>query len=406
MNNRITILLTLLFLMAPAMAAQGEYLLSEKTYRALSAAQELMEAERYTQAGQQLDTLLRSTESGSYDRAVVLQTIGYLHSAQGQYNRAADAFRQALDSNALPEDVSHDLRYNLAQLLIADGQYQRGIPLLEQWISNESGAPVNAHVLLASAYYQVSNFGKAIEHIRIAISRDAQPKEEWLRLQLASHMELKQYDAAAGVLERLITRHPYQKSYWDQLAALYAQQNKEMRTLAVRMLARRLELGDAQTLMNLSDMYRYLQIPFKAGQLLEQGMADGLLSADLDTLRKLADSWLAARELKRAADVLQRMLGLDRSGGSHLKLGQVLVTMEAWSRAVAPLTAALELLSGPDLGRAHLLLGMAQFNLGEYQLAQQQFGKAIGFEAQSRQAAQWLRHVEATLGEDDDGTSS
>src|SRR5690554_4922188 len=87
MNNRITILLTLLFLMAPAMAAQGEYLLSEKTYRALSAAQELMEAERYTQAGQQLDTLLRSTESGSYDRAVVLQTIGYLHSAQGQYNR-------------------------------------------------------------------------------------------------------------------------------------------------------------------------------------------------------------------------------------------------------------------------------------------------------------------------------
>ncbi len=124
-------------LMSPVLA-EDEYLLSESTYKALEAAQQQMADERYQQAEVALLKLVDETKAGSYERAVVLQTLGYLYSETGDYTRATDQFRSALELNALPEDVTHNLRYNLAQLLIADGEYQQGIDLLNRWIGNES----------------------------------------------------------------------------------------------------------------------------------------------------------------------------------------------------------------------------------------------------------------------------
>ncbi|WP_438970962.1 tetratricopeptide repeat protein [Methylophaga sp.] len=386
--------------------AEDEYLLTEKTYKSLSKAQEFMDAEKYTEAGRALDGLLNQTESGSYDRAVVLQTIGYLYSERSQYDKAADSFQKALDANALPEEVTHNLRYNLAQLLIADGQYKKGISLMESWLQGEKQPDNDVYVLLATANYRIDNHSKVVEYIRIAIRNDADPKEDWYRLQLSSHMSLKQYKSAIRLLETLITRYPYKKIYWDQLAALYQQQDKEFTSLAVRMLADRLDLGDPKTLINLADMYRYLRIPFKSGQLLQQGMKDGVIKSDFDNLEKLSQSWLAAREDDRAAQTLQKMLPIDNSGQSHLKLGQVYVGMEHWQEAIRVLEQSLSLLKGKELGRVHVLMGTAYFNSEQLSKAKNAFGKAIAFEAQSNQAGQWLRHIEDQLKKAEDEEAS
>lgn len=150
MRLLISALLLSLMLVSPLQAADKEYLLSEATYKALSKAQELMEAEQYTEAERQLDALLAQTEAGGYDRAVVQQTLGYLYSERAQYDKAAQAFRQALDANALPEEVAHDLRYNLAQLLIADGQYSQGVVEMEKWLASESQPENSVYVLLGN----------------------------------------------------------------------------------------------------------------------------------------------------------------------------------------------------------------------------------------------------------------
>lgn len=397
-----TSLLLLGFCLVSPLMAEQEYLLTEKTYKALNKAQELMEAEQYREAGQRLNDLLAQTGAGSYDRAVVQQTIGYLYSSQEQYNKAAEAFQQALDANALPDDVTHNLRYNLAQILIADGQYSKGIGLMESWLKNETKPQNSVYVLLATAYYRAENFSKAVEHIRTAIKNDADPKEDWYRLQLSAHMSLKQYKSAISVLETLITRYPHRKIYWDQLAALYLQQEKEFTSLAVRMLADRLDLGDAETLVNLADMYRYLRIPYKSGKLLQKAMDDGVISANFEHLQKLADSWIAAREDQLAAQTLSKMLQMDSSGETHLKLGRVYVGMEAWEQAVEVLEQARTQLKGKALGRVYLLLGTSYFHLDRLQPAKSAFTSAIGYEEQSRQAGQWLRHIEDLLGKQKD----
>lgn len=392
------LLLVLNLGLLPSVQAQDdEYLLTEKTYNALNEAQEMMANEQYRQAEQRLTQLLGQTEAGSYDRAVVQQTIGYLYSEQQQYDKAATAFGKALAAEALPDDVTHNLRYNLAQILIADGQYQRGIGLMENWLANEAKPRNSVYVLLASAYYRLENYSKVVEHIRTAIKNDPDPKEDWYRMQLSAHMSLRQYKLAINVLEILIPRYPHRKVYWDQLAALYQEQDKEFTSLAVRMLADRLDLGDAETLVNLADMYRYLRVPYKSGKLLQKAMDDGVIRSDFKHLQKLADSWMAARENERAAKTLSRMLSMDSSGKPHLRLGQVYVSMEQWQQAIEVLQQALQRLEGDQQGRAHLLMGTSHFYLDQLEQAKAAFGRAIAYQSLSSQAGQWLRHIDDLL---------
>ncbi|MBE9532562.1 MAG: tetratricopeptide repeat protein [Proteobacteria bacterium] len=378
-------------------ADDNQYLLTEKTYKSLESAQILMADENYKEAETKLNALLKQVDSASYEQAIVQQTMGYLFSTQEDYKKASQYFQKALESNALPEKVSHDLTYNLAQLLLADEQYKKGISLLETWLKTDASPPNSAYVLMASANYRVKEYKKTIEYIRIAIKNDDSVNESWHQVALSAHLELKQYKSAIKVLETLLTSYPYKKRYWSQLSALYLQQNKEFSSLAVKMLAQRLELGDAKTLVNLANMYRYLHIPYKSAQLLTKGIEDGVIKADFDNLNKIADSWLSAREYQKAADVLQKVTALDDSGESDLKYGRVLFGMEQWQEAVTPLMRAIENLKGEKVGSALLLLGMVQFHLDDLAQAKKQFTKSVKFENERNQAGQWLRHVNRQL---------
>ena len=378
-------------------ANEKQYLLTEKTYKLLESAQVLMADEKYKEAETKLNVLLKQVDSASYEQAIVQQTMGYLFSSQENYKKASEYFQQALESNALPDKVSHDLTYNLAQLLLADEQYKKGILLLETWLKADASPPNSAYVLMASANYRVKEYKKTIEYIQIAIKNDDSVNESWYQMTLSAHLELKQYKSAIKVLEILLTSYPYKKRYWSQLSALYLQQNKEFSSLAVKMLAQRLELGDAKTLINLANMYRYLHIPYKSAQLLTNGIQDGTIEANIENLSKIADSWLSAREAQKAADVLQTLTSLDNSGETDLKLGRVLFGMEEWQQAITPLTVAIEKLKGKEEGTASLLLGMTQFHLNDLKQAKKQFTKAVKFENERNQAGQWLRHVNRQL---------
>ncbi|HBX60372.1 MAG TPA: hypothetical protein DEG65_09805, partial [Methylophaga sp.] len=379
-----------------------EYLLSEATYKSLNAAQEKMEKQQYRQAEADLKKLVGETDAGSYERAVVLQTLGYLYSETEEYKLAAEQFEDALALNALPEDVTHNLRYNLAQLLISDGAYQKGIDLLTQWLNKEPQANSSAYVLLATAYYQINQFTNAVEAIRTAIQRDNSPKENWYRLQLSAHMEMQQYNQAINVLEILIERFPVNKTYWDQLAALYAQQEKRLTSLAVQMLAKRLNLGDKDTVLRLANMYRYLNIPYKSAQLLQKSMDDGVIERNFKNLESLADSWLAARENENATQVLAQMQSMDSSGETDLKLARVFISMEQWDEAAGPLQQSLEKLPEAKRGQAWMLSGMVNYHLGNMQQSEQHLNRALAYTEVRNQASQWLRHLQNTRKDNED----
>ncbi len=380
--------------------AQEQYLLTEKTYKLLTAAQEMMAVENYSKAESQLLALLKTTQSGSYDRAVVQQTLAYVYSSTERYAKATTQFEQALNSGALPEQVSHDLRYNLAQLYIAEQRYNSGLQLLKLWIEKEPSPPNSAHVLMASGYYYINDFKGAIRHLKIAIKQTAKPEEAWYQLLLSAHIEAKQYRSAIKVLETLISDFPYQKNYWQQLSALYLQEKKEVSALAVKALMQRIELTDSRVLLSLVDMYRYLQIPYKAATLLDKAMKDGIVAKNQKNLSRLADCWIAARELDNAASILKTVAKLDNSGKADLKYGRVLFSLQQWQQSSAALTQSIQELSGKEVGAATLSLAKVQYYLDDYAKAKVLFNKVLAYPREQQQAQDWLQYIEQKQQED------
>jgi len=400
MHRQVHIILVLILLCVSSLTSaqdKGQYLLTESTYKALTAAQELMTAEQYSKAEVALLGLLTKTRAGSYDQAVVQQTLGYVYSAKSQYKQARTQFQQALDTEALPEPVSHSLRYNLGQLLLAEERYREGISVLEQWFSNEPTPPNSAHVLIGSAYYQLDQFSQVVKHMTIAVRNESNPPENWYQLLLAGHMELKQYSASIKVLEKLIVRYPKKAPYWQQLAALYAQLNKQTTALAVQVLAQRLDLSDGEVVVRLADMYRYLNIPYKSAQLLAKGMREGNVVENQRNLNRLADSWLAAREKDNAAAVLKRLVKRDTSGEAGLKYARVLFDLTQWQAASDAFESSLQKLSGKRRGAAYLMAGLSQFHLDHFEQAQALLMKAAKFQGEKQQAVYWLNYIDQVL---------
>jgi tetratricopeptide (TPR) repeat protein len=377
-----------------ALAKEKQYLLQEKTYNAVNSAQELMNVDQYSKAESQLLKILAETKAASYDRAVVQQTLGYVYSAKSQYKKAREQFQQALESEALPEPVGHGLRYNLGQLLLAEDKFKAGITVLEQWFKAEPNPPNNAHVLIASAYYQTDQFSQTVRHMKQAVRNEKTPPENWYQLLLAGHMELKQYPASIKILEKLIVRFPDKDNYWAQLSALYARQNKQVSALAVEVLASHLELVETRVIERLSDMYRYLGIPHKSALLLQKGIKKGTVSRNTRNLNRLADSWLAAREREKAVTVLVQLAESDKSGEASLKLGRVLFELEQWQKASAAFKKSLKRLKGKKRGTASLMAGLAQFHLGDYTQAEKWLTQAANYKNAGRQAEYWLDYID------------
>ncbi|MFT7234638.1 MAG: tetratricopeptide (TPR) repeat protein [Methylophagaceae bacterium] len=394
---KLFLLLLLMNLGSVSLAKEKQYLLTEKTYKAVSAAQELMTAEQYLEAQSQLLVILSKTKAGSYDRAVVQQTLGYVYSAKSQYKNAREHFQQALDSEVLQETVSHGLRYNLGQLLLAEDKFDAGIQVLELWFEAEPKPPNNAHVLIASAYYQTGQFRQSVNHMTQAVTNREKPPENWYQLLLAGHLELKEYSDGISVLEKLIVRFQNNDNYWAHLSALYAQQNKQTSALAVDVLASYLELGDGRVVERLSDMYRYLHIPYKSAMLLQKGLKQGRVTKNTKNLNRLADSWLAARERGKAVLVLEQLALSDQSGKASLKLGRVLFDLEQWGEASNAFKVSLKYLKGGKRGSAALMAGLSQFYLGDFGQAQSWLSQAARYKNEGRQARYWLDYIDQVV---------
>lgn len=88
-------------LSSPAIA-QDPPQLSDKTFRTVNKVQKWIAEEKYAYAIEKLESAIESTKKKKYDRAVLLQQMGFLYSLREDYKQAANYFAQALEVNALP----------------------------------------------------------------------------------------------------------------------------------------------------------------------------------------------------------------------------------------------------------------------------------------------------------------
>lgn len=382
----------------PAADDNGAAQLSQPVYEAMTGARALLEQENYRQAEDALKAMLQQ-EINPYERALLDQMLGYVQHAAGKSADAAAAFTRALSANLLPENVAHDLRFSLAQLLAQEEQYRAALPHLQAWLQEESSPSAEAHLLAGLIFYQLQDYPALITHLREAIRKAETPAQSWYELLLAGYFQAGQNREAAALLEQMIDRYPDTLSYWMQLAGMYLKAGENVRALATLELALHRGLLDEAGLMQLVRLCLSERLPLKAARLLEEQMQRGTLPRSRENLELLAESWQLARDPERAAAAYSELATQTGAPSAYYRLGYIYYLQEKWPDARAALARAVKGEALEDPADAYLLLGISAFHTHDSSAAVQALNLALGHERTRQQAQWWLDKIARGSGE-------
>lgn len=375
--------------------------LREQVYSQLARAQQLAD-EGDVNAG--LD-VLRNVESklssmNSYERAMLWNFYGYMYYGEDNIAKAIEYFAKVVEEEAIPEALEQNTLFSLAQLALGQGEFEKTIDYLQKW--ERLTAPEQhqkAWVLKAQALYQQGDYKAALAPITKAIdtveSKQQVPEENWLVLQRAIYFELGDTKRVAAVLEDMV-RYYNKPEYWVQLAGVYGQLGQENKQLA--MLETAFQQGfltKGQDLLNLAQTYFFNDVPYKAGQVLEQALEQGAVERNLRHMKLLAQAWVAARETDKASAALLAAAALSDDGELDAQRATLLLNAERNKDAIIAAQAALEKGDLKQPGTMHLVIGMAELNLENFNAALQAFAVAKKFDDARKSASQWERYAQA-----------
>jgi len=377
---------------APSIAGS----LGPSTYQQLTGIHELIDQQSYDKALSALDLLLDDVGDRAYERAVVLQTLGYVQIGREAYPAAIRAFEQSLALEQLPEETQQRMRYGLAQLCLSTGKTARAINLLELWFTQETQADASAYLLLGHAYAQNKQYSKAVPALQAAIKLSQEPHADWYEALLAMHYELQSYRACIPLLEDMIRLFPERQRYWQQLAGIHLALNDYDAAIAALELALRDgALTREQELTQLAQLYLYSGMPYKAARLLESEIKTGKVSDNAGHRKLLAHAWSATGEREQAVRALEKAIGSDPNPELRLQLAQWYFDEERW-RAAEDILQAVTNQQGNTRIKAQgwLLLGIARFEQGKTMAAHEAFNKASQLPGAKDTAHQWLQFIE------------
>jgi tetratricopeptide (TPR) repeat protein len=404
----VTLLLMGMAFRAPAVMAVGAgcgaernirvHALDEMTWNQLSRIDQHVSERQYEAAQQALERLLDRADRDPYLQAIIYQALGHVAWAREEYGQATGDFVKAIDLDVLPDETHFALLYQLAQLYYLQERYSDSLATLERYLCHpaevERGPDV--WVLKASIHSWLEQYAEALAAIEHAIALEEQPREQWYQLKLAAHFELEQYPAAGATLEAMIELWPAERLYWIQLSQVSYKLKQSEKALAVMALAHRNGLLDRQAdLVWLADLYSLADIPFKAATVMQRGIEDGVVEGTRAHWLTAADAWYRAGELELALRAYRRAGENSADGAVDLRRSYILVDMERWEDALAALDAALGKggLDPRQTAQAHLLRGVANFNLDRFEQARSDWAAARRDDSSREAAEQWLNHL-------------
>jgi tetratricopeptide (TPR) repeat protein len=366
----------------------------EWAFKKLSKAHELLAEEKYVEARRIMDDMSKRKSLNPHEQALMWQTYAYIESSQEQYKQAITSFEKCLAMDALPEAAALGTQYNLGQLYMSVERYKDAAKTLEDWLGRVENPAGSAYYLVAMAHVQLEDANAARPYARKAVEVAKKPVEAWLQLLLAVEFELKNYKQVASVLEVLITNFP-KKNYFLQLSAVYSELGRDKQSLSTLELAYVQGLLDRESeLLNLAQSYLYHDIPYRAAQVLEKGLAEKIISEDAEHWELLGDSWLHAREYDEALEPLQRAAALSEDGNLFVRIAQVHLERDESREALEALEKGLSKGNLDDPGNAYLLLGITHTGAKRHAAARKAFAKAGEYEKNRKAARDWMKHLE------------
>lgn len=375
--------------------------MTESVYNRMNEAFEKIGEEEYAEARRDLERLADASLS-NFEQASVEQALGFLAAQREDYRAAIEHFSEAIRLDQLPNSTHFEMILQVAQLHNALREFDQALEQLEFWfcVSTEEAQKVaEVWVLKASLHLQKNEYEEALVAIDQAIELADDPQESWYRVKLGVLLELERYEPAVDVLKTLISIDPDRKDYWMQLSGVYMELDDNAEAMAALRLAYRrglLDRGSEYT--QLAGLLQEMESPRQAAEVMQEGLERGFIEANARNWEMTAGAWYQAREMQEALDAYEAAGELSDSGRIDFQRASIMTSEEQWDGVLSAATRALEKgdLTESQEANAQLLIGMAQFNLGNLEQAEQAFNRAANYGTLRTAAREWLNHIAQT----------
>ena len=373
--------------------------LSKRAFAIVEDAQNRLAERDYVGALSLLQQIRDGAKFSAYEKAVALQTEGFVHADQGNYANTIQAFEKAANSGDLPPRVVSDLIYNLAQLNLAEGLSARALDYITRWFTTVEGEPTaDAYGLKAQIHLVMGDLAAAEQNVREALSKVEEPRQNWTRLLLSVLLQQERYGEARPILEDAALRWPSVKAFWQQLTAVYYEvKQEELAFVTQQIMHRQNMLKTSKELSSMAQLYLYHDIPIKAARVLQNGFDDGSIEKTEKNYELLAQAYMHAREWDKAIKPLTAAAEKSDKGRFYEQLGQSYLQDEKWRDAEQAFVKALEKGGLRDAANTWLLLGITRTRVEKWDAAIAAFRKAGDDDETAKDAFRWIRSIERQL---------
>lgn len=377
---------------------QSKLTVSAAAAKPLKAAQEAIEAQKYTEALAKLEEVRALAGKTAYDEHVMNEMFSFVYVRTNEYDKAIPALEAMLDSGFLePSDVPQRIKA-LAQLNYQIKNFDKAIEYTDRAIQG-GFADDNLYNLASQAYYLKQDYEGTRrfvgDYVQSQIQKGQPPLDHSLQLVMSACAKLNDPPCVTRTLEQLLTYYP-KPEYWQNLiyTMLRTGSGAERSMLQVYRLASEVDvLKRADEYIEMAQFAVERGVPGEAQQALEKGFAKGVFTtpADKQNYKRLLDSAQRQAAVDRASlPKIEQDANAAKAGDKEMGLGLAYYSYQEYPQAVAAFNRALAKGGLRNEAEARMLLGISQFKSGNKDEAAKAFALVKGNPTLERLARLWI----------------
>ena len=380
--------------------------LSEAVYKKLGKGQELIDAKDLDGALLEMqEALQRSRRYNENEIANLHNMMGYIYYLKEDYNSALREYKIVVSQGEkIPEGLETTTLYTVAQLSYVQENYRDALKYMEIWISKAQNPSADPRFFMATVYYQMKDYDKAIEQMelgmQIAEERGTTVKEQQWSLLTFLYFEKEDWPNVIETLKVMVEKFP-KREHWVRLAGVYGQEGYEkeqLYSLEAAYTAGFLEKKADFT--NLAGLLMQEEVPYRAAKVLVAGFKAEAIKRESSTLQSLGQAWQLSQEVDNAIDVFEEAAKLADDGKIYERLSYLYLEDDQYERCVDSANGALDKGGLRKAQSVHIVKGMCHYNLDKLSDARDAFvqcrrvARRADDKPNQRTCGQWITFID------------
>jgi tetratricopeptide (TPR) repeat protein len=347
---------------------------------------------KHEKALARLEPLLKYADANTYQGALIHQIAGYAYLGLGKHDVAIDHFRTCVDKNKLPDQLTQNIQYILAQLYLSTSQHEKAEEQYRKWASSANPMKASEYALGGYIFISRKKYSDAEKYLIKATKHDSENTESWLNLLLYVYYETKQYNKARDILSRLILQKPAKADYWRRLSDIYYELGDISGSLAVMQIADQNNLLSQESdYLKLAALLSEQNLPYNTGSLIENSLKNEKLPNTPPLISTLFNAYSSARERYQAIELLTKYSSAEQHPLLFIDAAYQYMTDEEWEKAEKLLLQVYE--SDPALPDTHLAMGIINIKQKAYKEAKTWLDKAMLSKQTNKAAIEWSNYL-------------